>query len=1327
MARVRRQLGYSQGFDVSANGSCGGLSIGWTRDVSVSIRSFSIFHIDADISVDSPPSTWRFTGFYGNPVESLREDSWNLLRSLSENQNLPWLVMGDFNEILLSSEKEGGRLRPNRNMEAFRSALEDCGLMDLGFTGHWYTWEKGRLSTNVIRERLDRGVANSSWWDSFPDFSVQHLSHSMSDHCPVLLTHWHPDSPSDCFNEQAFKFNANWTLEESCEPLIKEFWTGNNLTLPSKLEMLGTKLIQWQKENKRIYGKQSRTLKERLSSLAHKDPDDDVLAEILDVKLALNLEADKEELYWEQRARVNWLRHGDRNTTFFHKWASYRKKKNTITKLQDDSGTWVTDEGAMESMATGFYANLFTSAGSIREESILNGIRTVVDNDMNRMLLLPFRKDELFAALQDMAPLKASGSDGYPALFYQKYWHIVGEEVSNFCLNILNNSGDISCINDANIVLIPKVENPANMTQFRPISLCNVLYKIIAKAIVNRLSPLLDQCIDDTQGAFVANRHITDNILIAYEVLHSLKMRRGGRNGSFALKLDMSKAYDRVEWPFITSIMSRMGFDDRWVSLVMRCVESVSYRVLFNGKVSEGFRPTRGLWQGDPLSPYLFLFCAQGLSTLLHSAKANNTLKGVKVGRQGITLTHLFFADDCILFGDASTHGATIMRDLLLCYERASGQKVNFEKSLIYFSNNLNQNAKDDIGALLGVRISNNPEKYLGLPTMVGRNKQEAFAGLRDRTNKKVEGWSVKFLSMGGKEVFLKSVLQAIPVYAMQCFLFPLSLCNALESIYNRFWWRNNSSGKGIHWSRWFDLCASKDMGGMGFRNLAKFNIAILAKQGWHILTRPNGLLARVLKGKYFPNGSFMDSNLGSNPSYTWKSIWACRGLLEKGVSWMVGDGKSINVWNDSWVPGLKDGRVSVDPIPLQYSWVSDLIEDNSSNAHSWKEEVIRRIFPDDQANLILSIKLPTISIPDEYRWRFESSGNYTVKSGYKFLMGEENFPRDNITEAQLQAKQVFSKIWSSSIPSKVQVMCWRFINNYIPTKENLHYRRLPVSTDCLLCSSSPESVKHILQCSYFLQVLSELHIDISMIPMEQQWLQWLSHLFEKLSTEAIRLFFMTIWAVWTYRNKRMHDNCNQRPKDVAHFIKQYLCEIDASRTHISKKAATQSESWIPPPMNYVKVNYDDSFQSVEKKSFSGVIIRNTQGLIMAAGSYPNSLVPNPEVAEALACRHAVTLAMELGFHHAQIEGDSLNINKKLSVKSCDRSLTGPIIRDIKRIKRGLRDLSFRYSHRTTNMAAHLMAKEGRRIDSTRVWIEEAPNSVEAAAREDRIRAGLVP
>ncbi|GMI71184.1 hypothetical protein HRI_000787700 [Hibiscus trionum] len=214
MANVQRKCGFSCSFDVSANGSCGGLSLAWMSDTSVSIQSFSSFHIDDVIKENHSTREWRLAGFYGNSVERLRVESWDLLQSLGVDQSLPWLVVGDFNEILLSSEKQGSRIRSDRNMDAFCRALEDCELEDLGFSGNWYTWGKGRLSSNVIHERLDRGVANPQSWDAFPEFSVQHLTHTISDHCPSLII----SNPQDMCNlmdsYQAFKFSANWILEE---------------------------------------------------------------------------------------------------------------------------------------------------------------------------------------------------------------------------------------------------------------------------------------------------------------------------------------------------------------------------------------------------------------------------------------------------------------------------------------------------------------------------------------------------------------------------------------------------------------------------------------------------------------------------------------------------------------------------------------------------------------------------------------------------------------------------------------------------------------------------------------------------------------------------------------------------------------------------------------------------------------------------------------------------------------------------------------------------------------------------------------------------------
>ncbi|KAK5784761.1 hypothetical protein PVK06_039291 [Gossypium arboreum] len=247
-----------------------------------------------------------------------------------------------------------------------------------------------------------------------------------------------------------------------------------------------------------------------------------------------------------------------------------------------------------------------------------------------------------------------------------------------------------------------------------------------------------------------------------------------------------------------------------WIILVMRCVCSVSYMVGLNGEMSVWFEPSRGLRQGDPLSPYLFLICAKGFSTLLHEVEQNDLIRGTPIGRGKFSVNHLFFADDCILFGDASKEGANMVRSVISEYEQASGQRVNFDKSLIYFGANVDSNVKKLVKSVLGVRVASNPEKYLGLPMMVGRKKRWVLAHFVDRFRKRMDGCGLRYLSIGGKEVFIKSVLQAIPVYVMQCFALPKMLCRKLEGLLNKFWWSNNKTTKGVHWSNWNALCKPK-------------------------------------------------------------------------------------------------------------------------------------------------------------------------------------------------------------------------------------------------------------------------------------------------------------------------------------------------------------------------------------------------------------------------------------------------------------------------------------------------------------------------------------
>lgn len=297
----------------------------------------------------------------------------------------------------------------------------------------------------------------------------------------------------------------------------------------------------------------------------------------------------------------------------------------------------------VSNLATEYFKELFSSTEVSNCDRLFESFLPCITEEHNSMLMVTFKVEEVVEAIKSIAPLKASGKDGYPAIFYQKYWNIIGEDVTTYCLDVLNGRRSIEEINQTSIVLIPKEKSPKSMNKFRPISLCKVIYKIISKVLVYRFRQVLDLCIEDTQGAFVPKRQITDNIFVAYEILHSFKRKRGTTKKNFALKLDMSKAYDRIEWVFLEKMMRSMGFGEGWISLIMRCITSVTYTVVINGREGEEFRPQRGLRQGDPLSPYLFLICAEGFSRLITLAKRDGRLFGTRVGRGNVSVSHFFF------------------------------------------------------------------------------------------------------------------------------------------------------------------------------------------------------------------------------------------------------------------------------------------------------------------------------------------------------------------------------------------------------------------------------------------------------------------------------------------------------------------------------------------------------------------------------------------------------------------------------------------------------------------------------------------------------------
>ncbi|KAL0402425.1 UNVERIFIED_CONTAM: hypothetical protein Slati_4272400 [Sesamum latifolium] len=428
-----------------------------------------------------------------------------------------------------------------------------------------------------------------------------------------------------------------------------------------------------------------------------------------------------------------------------------------------------------------------------------------------------------------MAPLKSPGPDGMPPIFFQKSWAIVRADVIACVLNLLNSHVMPQNLNATQIVLIPKCKHPEFLSQFRPISLCNVVYKIASKTITNRMKPILDRIISPSQSAFVPGRLISDNILLAFELNHFLNGKTRGEQGWMALKLDVSKAYDKVEWSFLEQVMSKSGFPPPFIR------------------------------------------------SLLQNAEIERRLRGIAVCRGAPSIFHLLFADDTLIFCQASLESSQTIREVLEIYRGASGQEINFAKSSVAFSKNTKENVCQAIISDLTIRRENKMELYLGLPLRVSHSKRDLFATIRDCIWRKLTGWNESLLSQAGKEVLIKAVIQAVPTYAMGCFKLPVTLLGEIQGMIARLWWGNR------------------------------------APLAYHALSGATS--EQSAKGAIFFIGRCFHRYLGRRPSFTWRSIMAAHDLFRAGCRWRVGTGETIRVWRDPWLPRPRSFR-PITPTP---------------------------------------------------------------------------------------------------------------------------------------------------------------------------------------------------------------------------------------------------------------------------------------------------------------------------------------------------------------------------------------------------------------------------
>ena len=261
----------------------------------------------------------------------------------------------------------------------------------------------------------------------------------------------------------------------------------------------------------------------------------------------------------------------------------------------DENNTWRVESEEIPLVLVNYYRELFSTSKPNPQWPQLEHIPLMITEEMNSALTDNFIALEVKEALKQMAPLKAPGPDGMLPLFFQHFWGVVDADVTNSVLSWLNSSTIPHPLNHTFITLIPNIKNLESVSDYRPISLCNVLYKIFSKVLANRLKKILPSIISEHQSAFTKNRLIMDNILVTYESLHYMNNMRTGKTGYMAVKLDISKAYDRVKWVYLENVMKKMGFSEKWIGLIMVCIKTVTYSIFINGEPQGLIQPTRGI------------------------------------------------------------------------------------------------------------------------------------------------------------------------------------------------------------------------------------------------------------------------------------------------------------------------------------------------------------------------------------------------------------------------------------------------------------------------------------------------------------------------------------------------------------------------------------------------------------------------------------------------------------------------------------------------------------------------------------------------------------
>jgi len=1176
---------------------------------------------------------------YAAPSVSRRSGLWGELKDVVNGLEGPLLIGGDFNTILWVDERMGGNGRLSPDSLAFGDWINELSLIDLGFKGNKFTWRRGRQESTVVAKRLDRVFVCAHARLKWQEAVVSHLPFMASDHAP-LYVQLEPLQQVDP-RRRPFRFEAAWLNHEGFKELLSLSWSVT-LSTPDALKELQRKLRKW---NREVFG-DIHVRKEKLVADIKEVQDllgvvlsDDLLAKEEVLLKEMDLVLEQEETLWFQKSREKYIELGDRNTTFFHTSTIIRRRRNRIESLKGDDDRWVTDKVELEAMALTYYKRLYSleDVSEVRNMLPTGGFASISEAE-KAALLQAFTKAEVVSAVKSMGRFKAPGPDGYQPVFYQQCWETVGPSVTRFVLEFFETGVLPASTNDALLVLIAKVAKPERIQQFRPVSLCNVLFKIITKMMVTRLKNVISKLIGPAQASFIPGRLSIDNIVLVQEAVHSMR-RKKGRKGWMLLKLDLEKAYDRVRWDFLQETLEAAGLSEGWTSRIMAGVTDPSMSVLWNGERTDSFVPARGLRQGDPLSPYLFVLCLERLCHLIEASVGKREWKPIAVSCGGSKLSHVCFADDLILFAEASVAQIRIIRRVLERFCEASGQKVSLEKSKIFFSHNVSREMEQLISEESGIGCTKELGKYLGMPILQKRMNKETFGEVLERVSARLAGWKGRSLSLAGRITLTKAVLSSIPVHVMSAILLPVSTLDTLDRYSRTFLWGSTMEKKKQHLLSWRKICKPKAEGGIGLRSARDMNKALVAKVGWRLLQDKESLWARVVRKKYKVGGVQDTSWLKPQPrwSSTWRSVAVgLREVVVKGVGWVPGDGCTIRFWLDRWL--LQEPLVELGTDMIPEGERIKVAADYWLPGSGWNLEILGLYLPETVKRRLLSVVVQVfLGNGDEISWKGTQDGAFTVRSAYSLLQGDVG-DRPNMGS-------FFNRIWKLITPERVRVFIWLVSQNVIMTNVERVRRHLSENAICSVCNGAEETILHVLRdCPAMEPIWRRLlplrrHHEF----FSQSLLEWLFTNMDPVKGIWPTLFGMGIWWAWKWR---CCDVFGERKicRDRLKFIKDMAEEV--RRVHVgavgNRPNGVRVERmirWQVPSDGWVKITTDGASRGNHGLAAAGGAIRNGQGEWLGGFALNIGSCAAP-LAELWGAYYGLLIAWDKGFRRVELDLD---------------------------------------------------------------------------------------